>query len=272
MASECHKHSLHRSWTQRVLRVALPVGGVLALIVSSWAVAFDSPDPVNVDAHLSAPADSSDLESNVSRSMDVRPPLPEEGEADITGTKYVTAALDVHAGPDEKSPVLTEIKPGKKVSVTGKTDGKWAEIIHKGTSRWVTSKFLTSDKPLSAAPCASGSAVEAGLQPDTVGVYRAVCAQFPGVSQYGGRSGGGGEHATGRAIDIMVIGPAGDAIAAFAQAHALELGISQVIYRQRIWTTQRGGDGWRPMSDRGSVSANHMDHVHVTTYGNSGTS
>ena len=33
-----------------------------------------------------------------------------------------------------------------------------------------------------------------------------------------------------------------------------------------IWSVERGGEGWRGMSDRGSTTANHYDHVHVTTY------
>jgi hypothetical protein len=45
----------------------------------------------------------------------------------------------------------------------------------------------------------------------------------------------------------------------------------EVIYRQHIWTVQRSSEGWRPMSDRGSPTANHMDHVHVSVYGNSGS-
>lgn len=285
MASVRHKHSLPKPLYQRVLRVALPAAGVLALVVASWAVTFHRTDPVNASASISSSAkiaDTSDLASTTSRS-DVRPPLPDEAEQDVTGTKYATTDLDLHAGPDTKSPVLTEIKSGKKVDVTGKTDGKWAEIIHKGTSRWVTATFLKTkaqmkakieaDKPLGGAPCPSGSDMESGLQPDTIRVHRAVCAQFPQIVRYLGL-GGGGEHATGQAVDIMLgsnVG-SGDAIAAFAMKHASELGVSQVIYRQRIWTVQRAGDGWRPMSDRGSPTANHMDHVHVTTYGNSGTS
>jgi hypothetical protein len=39
-----------------------------------------------------------------------------------------------------------------------------------------------------------------------------------------------------------------------------------VIYAQKIWSVKRGGEGWRGMSDRGSVTANHYDHVHVSTY------
>jgi hypothetical protein len=117
---------------------------------------------------------------------------------------------------------------------------------------------------LSAAPCASGSAVESGLQPHTVAVHRAACAQFPFISNYGGR--GGGDHASGRALDIMVSGDAGWEIATFMRAHASELGISYVIYQQKIWSVQRSGDGWRAQPDRGSATANHYDHVHVSAY------
>jgi hypothetical protein len=60
-------------------------------------------------------------------------------------------------------------------------------------------------------------------------------------------------------------------IAHWVRANAKSLGVSEVIYRQHIWTVQRGSEGWRSMSDRGSPTANHMDHVHVSVYGNSGT-
>lgn len=274
MASERHKHSLHRSILQRATRLALPTLGVLALVVASLAVAFQHPDKVVATTQTSAHANASGLANTVSRSV-MRPPLPEAISPDIKGFKYTTATLDLHTLPDDKSPVLIEIKSGKKVDVTGKIQGGYAQIVHDGAARWVTAKYLSADKPvkgLSGTPCASGSGMESGLQPDTIRVHRAVCAQFPQIVRYGGL-GGGGEHATGRAVDIMLGAnrASGAAIAAFCMQHARELGISQVIYRQRIWTVQRAGDGWRPMKNRGSATANHMDHVHVTTYGNSGT-
>ena len=61
---------------------------------------------------------------------------------------------------------------------------------------------------------------------------------------------------------------AGWEAARWVRAHAKQLGVSQVIYSQKIWTVQRGSEGWRGMSDRGSATANHYDHVHVTVYGN----
>lgn len=87
---------------------------------------------------------------------------------------------------------------------------------------------------------------------------------------------GGGEHPLGRACDFM-LGPAGkraegDAdrlgkqIVAWAQENADEYGIWYVIYEQRIWSSrfpQRGND---LMEDRGSITLNHFDHVHISVY------
>jgi hypothetical protein len=60
----------------------------------------------------------------------------------------------------------------------------------------------------------------------------------------------------------------GQQMANWVRAHAKQLGVSEVIYRQHIWTVQRSSEGWRGMSDRGSATANHYDHVHVSVYGN----
>ncbi|HLU66107.1 MAG TPA: hypothetical protein VKZ63_07515 [Kofleriaceae bacterium] len=52
----------------------------------------------------------------------------------------------------------------------------------------------------------------------------------------------------------------GDAHAAFALDHQAEYGIWYVIWRQRY----NDGSGWEPMEDRGSITQNHYDHVHVS--------
>jgi len=75
-------------------------------------------------------------------------------------------------------------------------------------------------------------------------------------------------HPAGLAADFMVpltrAGKAqGDALVAYAQAHATELGIDYIIWRQRIWSVARADEGWRPIEDRGSPTANHMDHPHL---------
>lgn len=73
-----------------------------------------------------------------------------------------------------------------------------------------------------------------------------------------------GGHPSGLAADFMTSGKAqGDQIAAYARAHAGDLGVDYVIWRQRIWSVARAGEGWRAMADRGGVTENHFDHVHI---------
>ncbi|SEM17757.1 LysM repeat-containing protein [Blastococcus sp. DSM 46786] len=68
----------------------------------------------------------------------------------------------------------------------------------------------------------------------------------------------------GRAADFMVYTDAakGNAVAQYVIDNAARLGADYVIWQQRIagsWT----GWAWQPMADRGSATANHMDHPHV---------
>ena len=75
-------------------------------------------------------------------------------------------------------------------------------------------------------------------------------------------------HPAGLAADFMVpLNSAGraqdDRLAAYAKAHASELGIDYIIWYQRIWSVARASEGWRPMEDRGSDSENHRNHVHI---------
>lgn len=53
-------------------------------------------------------------------------------------------------------------------------------------------------------------------------------------------------------------------LARYAQENAQSLGVLYVIWYQKIWSVARADEGWRPMEDRGSVSANHVDHVHIS--------
>lgn len=68
------------------------------------------------------------------------------------------------------------------------------------------------------------------------------------------------DHPSGHAVDFMVRGSQGDTLAECALANQDELGITYVIWEQRV----NYGDGWERMSDRGGDTANHVDHVHVS--------
>ena len=196
----------------------------------------------------------------------------------VVAYMFVTTGLNVRTGPAQDAEVLTVLARGTKVGVTGTTEGSWTQIIHDEQVAWVSSDYLSTTEPpaetddgISFAECESGSAVEAGLTPDAIRVHRAVCAEFPDVTSYGGVRSGSGEHSTGRALDIMVSSSSlGDAIAAWVRDNYDALGVSEILWSQQIWTVERSSEGWRWLEDRGSATANHYDHVHVTVYGDSG--
>jgi hypothetical protein len=253
-----------------VVRTIIPAVGLLTMLSAGVAVVVHEHAPAAPAVHRDVFAASLKSAANTTSRSAERPPLPNEAAAadEVEGHRFAASKLEVHAAAKDSSPVLATLPSGASVAITGKTHGSYAQIMHKGLPRWVAAKELVKVMPLGTSPCASGSSMEAGLQPDTIKVHRAVCALFPQVSRYLGK-GGGGEHRTGRAVDIMVYADSalGYKIAAFAQKNARALGISQVIWHQHIWTVQRAGDGWRSMPNRGSATANHMNHVHVTTYG-----
>lgn len=104
-----------------------------------------------------------------------------------------------------------------------------------------------------------------GMTANAIAVINAVKAEFPGSGPFGGyRPGDPLDHGSGHAVDIMCGLGEGDTIAEFLQANAGELNIKYLIWRQRIWYP--GGGGWQGMEDRGSATANHFDHVHVSVH------
>jgi hypothetical protein len=92
--------------------------------------------------------------------------------------------------------------------------------------------------------------------------------RFGEPTMYGvaGRA-GTSDHPGGKAVDFMVDRATGDALADCALRNKEALGITYVIWKQRI----NHGSGWQPMEDRGGVTANHFDHVHIS-FGSGGGS
>lgn len=109
-----------------------------------------------------------------------------------------------------------------------------------------------------------GKASEDNLQPGAVTLNRIISQLFPEVSSIGGYRANDPypDHPSGRALDIMVGNNSalGDAINAYLQQHAAELGIDYTLWQQQQWTP---GKGPSSMEDRGGATANHRDHVHA---------
>jgi uncharacterized protein YraI len=205
----------------------------------------------------------------------------------VIDSKYATTQLNVRAEPSEGASVVAVVDRGTKLSITKTIDNGFRYVSYRSKGRWVKDQYLSDTKPksttsissggtsssgISQAPCPSGSSVEDGLTPDAIRVHRAACHRYPQVTSFLGLRSSSGYHGEGRALDCMISdSTVGWDMARWLRANASRLGVMEVIYRQQIWTVQRSSEGWRPMADRGSPTANHMDHVHVSVYGNSGT-
>lgn len=117
-----------------------------------------------------------------------------------------------------------------------------------------------------------GVAKETGLQVDTILAARAVSATFPEILDIGGvRSDPLKWHPHGLAIDVMIpnarseAGKAlGDSVLAYVLENAERFGLVHAIWRQTIYKPDGSP---RLMSNRGSDTANHYDHVHIATRG-----
>ncbi|MCW3156669.1 SH3 domain-containing protein [Micropruina sonneratiae] len=189
-----------------------------------------------------------------------------------TRTMYAKDKVAVLTGPGAGAKKVATLDAADTLTVTPDTDGKYRKVSYKGEQAWVLKAALSNSKPTikqvadANAPKATRSVPKGsvlGLQPEAMEVYRAVMARWAVKNVGGYRATSLSVHQFGRAIDFMTYTNVsqGEAIAAFVIAHAKEFGIDHVIYRQRIWTPYR--PTWRHMADRGSITANHYDHVHV---------
>ncbi|MCK3866400.1 LysM peptidoglycan-binding domain-containing protein [Streptococcus suis] len=117
---------------------------------------------------------------------------------------------------------------------------------------------------------AATSSFDVGLQPQ-VAAFRAEVANAFGITSFSGyRPGDSGDHGKGLAIDFMVpeSSALGDQVAAYAVANLASKNINYIIWKQRFYAPYDSIYGpaytWNLMPDRGSVTENHYDHVHVS--------
>ena len=144
------------------------------------------------------------------------------------------------------------------------------------TSTYQAEQSQTPSRTYSApaAPDYAGLAVakseNAGLQPQTAAFKEEVAKLFGITSFSGYRPGDSGDHGKGLAIDFMVpvSSALGDQIAEYAVQNMASRGINYIIWKQRFYAPYDSKYGpaytWNPMPDRGSVTENHYDHVHVS--------
>ncbi|KGN36677.1 hypothetical protein N803_04195 [Knoellia subterranea KCTC 19937] len=200
-------------------------------------------------------------ENSTSRSA-TRTPAAGSAAAEVAVSAPAAAVSGkVAAGPTGVSAVAKP-KPKPKPTPTPTPEEKTSESSDSSSSSSSSSSTRSTSVPSGIGSGAYvGWCSDKGLGRNASTVCSAVRSNF-GISNIGGYRAGAGDHGTGRAVDVMVSGSTGDAVARWAINNMSRLNITYVIWKQRIWLA--GASSWRSMEDRGSATANHYDHVHIS--------
>lgn len=210
----------------------------------------------------------------------VAPQVTEEAVAETTTEASVPVAepvtetmAEVSAPAEEavtETPVVeetttTEAPVTETVAETQSTPSTYQAEASQGSS----ATYAAPAAPDYASIAASKSE-NAGLQPQTA-AFKEEIANLFGITSFSGyRPGDSGDHGKGLAIDFMVpvSSALGDQIADYAIQNMASRGISYIIWKQRFYAPYPSKYGpaytWNPMPDRGSITENHYDHVHVS--------
>ncbi|BDS57374.1 peptidoglycan-binding protein LysM [Streptococcus pneumoniae] len=230
-------------------------------------------------------ASSSEVTKTVIASEEVAPStgtsVPEEQTAETT--RPVEEATPQETTPAEKQETQASPQAASAVEVTTTSSEAKEVASSNGATAAVSTyqpeetKIISTTYEAPAAPDYAGLAVakseNAGLQPQTA-AFKEEIANLFGITSFSGyRPGDSGDHGKGLAIDFMVPerSELGDKIAEYAIQNMASRGISYIIWKQRFYAPFDSKYGpantWNPMPDRGSVTENHYDHVHVSMNG-----
>ena len=150
------------------------------------------------------------------------------------------------------------------------TEAQSAPATYQAEPSQGASATYTAPAAPDYASIAASKSENAGLQPQTAAFKEEVANLFGITSFSGYRPGDSGDHGKGLAIDFMVpvSSALGDQIADYAIQNMASRGINYIIWKQRFYAPYDSKYGpaytWNPMPDRGSVTENHYDHVHVS--------
>ena len=202
-------------------------------------------------------------------------PVEEEAPQVATPATEETAATTPAEAPVAAAPATETPADTTGTSATAETAASTA-TSDTATSTYQAEQSQTPSRTYSApaAPDYAGLAVakseNAGLQPQTA-AFKEEIANLFGITSFSGyRPGDSGDHGKGLAIDFMVpvSSALGDQIAEYAVQNMASRGINYIIWKQRFYAPYDSKYGpaytWNPMPDRGSVTENHYDHVHVS--------
>ena len=186
------------------------------------------------------------------------PTQPAAAPAEVAAPVEAPVVEEAPAAPVAEPAPVVEVPAEPEVTAVASTPqyGAPAPVVD-----------TTASTPSTATPTSNE-----GLRPQTIKFKEQVINEL-GLTDIGGyRPGDPEDHGKGLAIDVMVpeSSEIGDRVAQYAIDHMQENGISYIIWKQRFYAPVNNIYGpantWNEMPDRGSVTENHYDHVHVSFY------
>ena len=206
----------------------------------------------------------------------VAPQVTEEAVAETTTEASVPAAEPVTettaevSAPAEKAVTETPVVEETTTTEAPVTETQSTPSTYQAEASQGSSATYAAPAAPDYASIAASKSENTGLQPQTA-AFKEEIANLFGITSFSGyRPGDSGDHGKGLAIDFMVpvSSALGDQIADYAIQNMASRGISYIIWKQRFYAPFDSKYGpaytWNPMPDRGSVTENHYDHVHVS--------
>ena len=202
----------------------------------------------------------------------------EEAEAKKTAEAKVAADAKLKQEAEAKAKAEKEAEANKAAELKAKQEAeakvkaaKEAEAKKAAEAKQTTT--VAGGLPEVTAAELADPAMN-GLTPHTKKMKVALAKKF-GITSFslfraGDDDGTGHGHNSGMAVDFMVpVNSAqGDQLAEYLTKHMDELGVYYIIWKQRFYMPQQNIYGpantWNIMPNRGGVTANHYDHVHVS--------
>ena len=216
---------------------------------------------VEATTEVATPAEGSAAETTTGTVAEVSAPV-EEPVAEATTETVAEVASPV---VENSTPVVEETAVEMATSSSDTED-----VTYQAEPSQHSSNTYAAPAAPDYAGLAAAKSENAGLQPQTA-AFKEEIANLFGITSFSGyRPGDSGDHGKGLAIDFMVpvSSALGDQIADYAIQNMASRGISYIIWKQRFYAPFDSKYGpaytWNPMPDRGSVTENHYDHVHVS--------
>lgn len=199
--------------------------------------------------------------------------IPAEKEETQASPQAVSTVEETTTPVEEKTTETTATSSEEAKEVASSSEATAAVSTYQPEETKTTSATYAAPAAPDYAGLAVAKSENAGLQPQTA-AFKEEIANLFGITSFSGyRPGDSGDHGKGLAIDFMVpeSSELGDKIAEYAIQNMASRGISYIIWKQRFYAPFDSKYGpantWNPMPDRGSVTENHYDHVHVSMNG-----